>query len=31
MSSSQSTTLDAATEEYQRRYGRRPPLGFDKW
>ncbi|KAG9119206.1 F-actin-capping protein subunit beta, partial [Ceratobasidium sp. 392] len=31
MLESQSTTLDEAIEEYQRRYGRRPPLGFDKW
>ncbi|KAF8610284.1 hypothetical protein BDV93DRAFT_550119 [Ceratobasidium sp. AG-I] len=31
MSESQSTTLDAAVEEYQRRYGRRPPRGFEKW
>jgi len=27
----QSQTLDAAVREYQRRYHRRPPLGFDKW
>ncbi|KAG8779306.1 F-actin-capping protein subunit beta [Ceratobasidium sp. 428] len=31
MLESQSTTLDEAIEEYQRRYGRWPPLGFDKW
>ncbi|QRW11843.1 glycosyltransferase family 90 protein [Ceratobasidium sp. AG-Ba] len=27
----QSTTLEAAVEEYERRYRRRPPVGFDKW
>ncbi|QRW11842.1 glycosyltransferase family 90 protein [Ceratobasidium sp. AG-Ba] len=27
----QSTTLDEAVEEYQRRYARQPPVGFDKW
>ncbi|WWC98816.1 hypothetical protein V866_005709 [Kwoniella sp. B9012] len=27
----QSKTLLEATREYQRRYGRRPPKGFDKW
>lgn len=27
----QSRTLAAATREYQRRYGRTPPLGFDYW
>lgn len=27
----QSRTLAAATHEYQRRYGRTPPLGFDFW
>ncbi|KAG9092621.1 F-actin-capping protein subunit alpha [Ceratobasidium sp. UAMH 11750] len=31
MLESQSTTLNEAVGEYQRRYGRRPPLGFDKW
>ncbi|KAG9095218.1 F-actin-capping protein subunit beta [Ceratobasidium sp. UAMH 11750] len=31
MLESQSTTLNEAIEEYQRRYSRRPPLGFDKW
>lgn len=28
---SQSQTLERAVEEYQRRYGRRPPPQFDKW
>lgn len=27
----QSTTLAQAVREYRRRYGRRPPAGFDKW
>ena len=27
----QSTTLRAAVAEYRRRYGRRPPRGFDEW
>ncbi|KAF2158236.1 hypothetical protein K461DRAFT_300011 [Myriangium duriaei CBS 260.36] len=27
----QSKTLSEAVEEYKRRYGRSPPLGFDKW
>ncbi|KAH9929114.1 capsular associated protein [Epithele typhae] len=27
----QSTTLEAAIKEYQRRYGRKPPRGFDDW
>ncbi|CAE6452587.1 unnamed protein product [Rhizoctonia solani] len=31
MVKSQSTTLSAAVKEYQHRYGRRPPKGFDKW
>jgi len=26
-----SRTLGQAVQEYQRRYGRHPPLGFDKW
>ncbi|KLO20351.1 hypothetical protein SCHPADRAFT_816612 [Schizopora paradoxa] len=26
-----SRTLEQAVEEYQRRYGRPPPLGFDEW
>ena len=26
-----SKTLEEAVAEYQRRYGRRPPLGFDDW
>jgi len=29
--SRQSTTLKDVTVEYQRRYGRRPPKGFDRW
>ena len=29
--SRQSQTLDAAVKEYQRRYGRKPPRGFDDW
>lgn len=29
--SSQSATLEAATTEYRRRYGRDPPKGFDEW
>ncbi|GJJ14704.1 hypothetical protein Clacol_008971 [Clathrus columnatus] len=29
--SSQSTTLEAATKEYRRRYSRDPPKGFDDW
>ncbi|ORX37296.1 glycosyl transferase family 90-domain-containing protein [Kockovaella imperatae] len=29
--SRQSTTLEEAVEEYTRRYGRRPPKGFDIW
>ena len=31
MLSSQSQTLEEAVVEYTRRYGRRPPSGFDKW
>ncbi|KAF8598009.1 hypothetical protein BDV93DRAFT_547604 [Ceratobasidium sp. AG-I] len=31
MTESQSNTFDEAIEEYQRRYGRRPPHGFEKW
>ncbi|KAG8728449.1 F-actin-capping protein subunit beta [Ceratobasidium sp. 428] len=31
MLESQSATLDAAIKVYQHRYGRRPPVGFDKW
>lgn len=31
MLSRQSKTLDEAVGEYERRYGRRPPLGFDQW
>ncbi|CAE6415310.1 unnamed protein product [Rhizoctonia solani] len=31
MVKSQSTTFSAAVKEYQHRYGRRPPKGFDKW
>jgi hypothetical protein len=27
----QSTTLESAVEEYKRRYGRKPPKGFDDW
>ncbi len=27
----QSTSLEQAVKEYQRRYGRRPPKGFDLW
>lgn len=27
----QSTTVEEAVKEYVHRYGRRPPLGFDKW
>ncbi|KZS91430.1 hypothetical protein SISNIDRAFT_443154 [Sistotremastrum niveocremeum HHB9708] len=27
----QSTTLSQAVSEYKRRYGRKPPRGFDKW
>lgn len=27
----QSKTVEEAVAEYQRRYGRRPPLGFDRW
>jgi hypothetical protein len=27
----QSKTLDEAVSEYERRYGRAPPKGFDKW
>jgi len=27
----QSKTLPQAVAEYQRRYGRKPPLGFDEW
>lgn len=26
-----SKTLEEAVTEYRRRYGRAPPLGFDKW
>lgn len=29
--SRQSTTLEAAVQEYKRRYKRAPPAGFDKW
>ncbi|KZT00713.1 glycosyltransferase family 90 protein [Laetiporus sulphureus 93-53] len=29
--SSQSKTLEEAVKEYQRRYGRKPPRGFDEW
>ncbi|WVQ73253.1 hypothetical protein IAR50_002821 [Cryptococcus sp. DSM 104548] len=29
--SRQSRTLEEAVREYMRRYGRRPPRGFDKW
>nr|XP_018262209.1 uncharacterized protein I303_05225 [Kwoniella dejecticola CBS 10117]OBR84367.1 hypothetical protein I303_05225 [Kwoniella dejecticola CBS 10117] len=29
--SRQSTTLEEAVREYIRRYGRKPPKGFDKW
>lgn len=29
--SSQSTTLEAATDEYRRRYNHNPPKGFDDW
>ena len=29
--SHQSPTLEAAVKEYQRRYGRKPPRGFDDW
>lgn len=29
--SSQSTTLEAAIDEYRRRYNRNPPKGFDDW
>ena len=29
--SRQSQTLEAAVKEYQRRYGRKPPRGFDDW
>ncbi|KAI9869844.1 MAG: F-actin-capping protein subunit beta, partial [Watsoniomyces obsoletus] len=31
MLSDQSKTLEDAVTEYKRRYGRRPPLWFDKW
>ena len=31
MLSRQSTTLKKAVAEYQRRYGRNPPKGFDQW
>ena len=27
----QSTTLEEAVKEYERRYGRAPPRGFDEW
>jgi hypothetical protein len=27
----QSTTLEEAVKEYERRYGRPPPRGFDDW
>lgn len=27
----QSRTLSAAVKEYKRRYGRKPPRGFDEW
>ncbi|WRT67909.1 uncharacterized protein IL334_004883 [Kwoniella shivajii] len=29
--SRQSRTLEEAVKEYTRRYGRKPPIGFDKW
>ena len=31
MSAKQSQTIQEAVVEYRRRYGREPPLGFDKW
>ncbi|KAK5079973.1 hypothetical protein LTR24_008778 [Lithohypha guttulata] len=31
MLSRQSKNVDEAVAEYQRRYGRQPPLGFDQW
>lgn len=26
-----SESLEEAVEEYRRRYGRQPPIGFDRW
>jgi hypothetical protein len=31
MKAGQSKSLQEAVEEYQRRYGRKPPRGFDHW